>query len=140
MPGKLCRVGIYMYHKFSGLQAVLVNRYQFPYVFTTESHSHIYKNSCLSFLKKTFGPQHCAKIGLADGECLERLWSYLRKFGQMTKVMTPERRLLVLSEALAHYAQKSISGLGETFIRLFVSCFLFNYDSSISLRSRCTLL
>ena len=39
-------------------------------------------------------------------------WSYLRKFSGMTKVMTPDHRSSVLSEAISHYADKSISNIG----------------------------
>jgi len=36
-----------------------------------------------------FGPLRCEGIGLSDGEVMERLWSYLRRFGRMTKEMRP---------------------------------------------------
>ena len=32
---------------------------------------------------------YCEGIGLSDGEVMERLWSYLRRFGRMTKEMHP---------------------------------------------------
>ncbi|KAJ8345844.1 hypothetical protein SKAU_G00300370 [Synaphobranchus kaupii] len=44
--------------------------------------------------------------GLADGEQSERLWSYLRKFGKITKEMTPSHRNDLLMDALLHYSKK----------------------------------
>ncbi|KAJ8332550.1 hypothetical protein SKAU_G00423390 [Synaphobranchus kaupii] len=44
--------------------------------------------------------------GLADGEQSERLWSYLRKFGKITKEMTPSHRSDLLTDALLHYSKK----------------------------------
>jgi len=47
-----------------------------------------------------FGPLRCEGIGLSDGEVMERLWSYLRRFGRMTKEMRPAHRTDVLVHAL----------------------------------------
>ncbi|XP_030297532.1 uncharacterized protein LOC115596498 isoform X2 [Sparus aurata] len=44
--------------------------------------------------------------GLADGEQLERLWSYLRRFGKVTKEMTPSHRVDLLTDALLHYSSR----------------------------------
>ena len=57
--------------------------------------------------------RYLEEFGLSDGETLERLWSYLRRFAPMTKEMRPSHRIDVLSDALKYYAHKSISGLGN---------------------------
>jgi len=40
---------------------------------------------------------------LTDGECMERLWSYLRKYANITKSMSYGHRIDALSDALLHY-------------------------------------
>ncbi len=52
-------------------------------------------------------------MGLSDGEGMERLWSYLRRFGRMTKEMRPSHRIDVLVHALLHYASKKKDGLSK---------------------------
>ncbi len=47
-----------------------------------------------------FGPLRCHGIGLSDGECIERLWSYLRRFSAMTKEIRPAHRKDILAHAL----------------------------------------
>ncbi len=47
-----------------------------------------------------FGPLRCHGIGLSDGEGIERLWSYLRRFSAMTKEMRPAHRKDILAHAL----------------------------------------
>ena len=59
-----------------------------------------------------FGPLRCQGIGLSDGETMERLWSYLRRFGRMTKEMRPSHRTDVLVHALLHYCRKTKSKIG----------------------------
>lgn len=46
-------------------------------------------------------------------EVLKRLWSYLRRFGKMTKEMRPNHRVDVLSDALLFYAKKKSANLGK---------------------------
>ena len=58
-------------------------------------------------------PMRCPGLGLSDGEVLERLWSYLRRFGRMTKEMRPSHRIDILSHALLHYGHKTKEKLGE---------------------------
>ncbi len=50
-----------------------------------------------------FGPRRYSGIGLSDGETMERLWSYLRRFSHMTKQMRPSHRVDVLAHALVYY-------------------------------------
>ena len=59
-----------------------------------------------------FSPLHCPGIGLSDGEVLERMWSFLRRFGKMTKEMRPSHRVDVLTHALLHYGHKTKQKLG----------------------------
>ena len=54
-----------------------------------------------------FGPRRCVGIGLSDGETMERLWSYLRRFSRMTKEMRPSHRIDVLCSALIFYGIKT---------------------------------
>ena len=58
-------------------------------------------------------PLHCPGIGLSDGEVLERLWSFLRKFGKMTKEMRPSHHVNVITHALLHYGYKTKQKLGR---------------------------
>ena len=71
-----------------------------------------------------YGPRRCQGIGLSDGETMERLWSYLRRFNRMTKEMRPSHRIDILSSALAYYGIKTKNKLGENFkiIFIYVEC------------------
>lgn len=51
--------------------------------------------------------------GLTDGEGMERLWSYLRKFAHITKEMTPSHRIDLLSDALRHFAMGKVCNQGK---------------------------
>ncbi|XP_041953325.1 uncharacterized protein LOC121713086 isoform X2 [Alosa sapidissima] len=44
--------------------------------------------------------------GLTDGEGMERLWSFLRRFARVTKEMTPSHRLDLLTDGLLHYGRR----------------------------------
>lgn len=71
----------------------------------------------MNCLQITFGPLRCEGIGLSDGETMERLWSYLRRFGQMTKEMRPSHRADVLAHALVYYGIKTKEKLGNHTVR-----------------------
>ena len=43
---------------------------------------------------------------------MERMWSYLRRFGRMTKEMRPSHRIDILVHALVHYGMKTSEKLG----------------------------
>ena len=58
------------------------------------------------------GPRRVRGMGLLEGEGLERLWSYLRRLAYITRHMTLQNRLDLLSYALASYARKMINNLG----------------------------
>ena len=51
-----------------------------------------------------YSPRRCEGIWLSDGEGMERLWSYLRRFGRMTKEKHQAHRVDVLSGGLEYYA------------------------------------
>ncbi len=57
-------------------------------------------------------PRRLQGFGLVDGEQLERLWSYLRLFAKITKEMTPDHRLDLLTMAVLNYRQQKISEMG----------------------------
>ena len=65
-----------------------------------------------------FGPRRCEGIGLSDGETMERLWSYLRRFSRMTKEMRPSHHIDVLSSALICYGMQTKEKLGMYFHRV----------------------
>ncbi|KAK2821370.1 hypothetical protein Q7C36_020713 [Tachysurus vachellii] len=50
-------------------------------------------------------------FGLTDGEGMERLWSFLRRFARVTKEMTPSHRLDLLTDALLHYGWRKSTDL-----------------------------
>ncbi|CAG2250597.1 unnamed protein product [Mytilus edulis] len=64
------------------------------------------------FYSSSFNPRKTLGIGLTDGEGMERLWSYLGKFSSITKEMTPENRIDLLTDALIYYGQKKKQKLG----------------------------
>ncbi|XP_065071580.1 uncharacterized protein LOC135696194 isoform X2 [Rhopilema esculentum] len=65
-------------------------------------HAYVHVSKC----QVLYSPRRNEGFGLTDGEGIERLWSYLRRFCFMTKEMTPSRRTDILSEALLHYARR----------------------------------
>ena len=64
------------------------------------------------FFKIKYGPRRCAGIGLGDGEGMERLWSYLRRFCRVKKEMRPSHRIDILSGALEYYGTLKKNRLG----------------------------
>ena len=54
-----------------------------------------------------YNPRNILGFGLSDGDIVECLWSYLRRFAAMTKEMHPSHRIDILSDALTHYRQKA---------------------------------
>lgn len=52
-------------------------------------------------------------IGLTDGESIERLWSYLGGFSKITKEMTPENWVDLLTDGLLNYGRKVKENLGK---------------------------
>lgn len=66
-----------------------------------------------SALKISYSCRNVEGAGLADGEQLERLWSYLRRFGKVTKEMTPSHRVDLLTDALLHYSSRIRKSQGK---------------------------
>ena len=77
-------------------------------------------------LQAQFGAVTQCNLGLADGEQMERLWSYLRKFSSMTKQMAMENRVDTLSEALEHHSKKVVSKLRKS--KDLIRCLYNNYS------------
>ena len=67
----------------------------------------------VQILKVQYSPHHLEGFGLSDGEGMERLWSYLRRFSHMTKEMRPSHRIDVLSDAIIYYRQKAVNNIGN---------------------------
>ena len=55
------------------------------------------------YYQARYSPLQCQGIGLSDGEVMERMWSYLRRYTKMTKEMRPSHRIDILSHALLYY-------------------------------------
>ena len=64
-------------------------------------------------LQIKYSPRRVPGFGLTDGEVLERLWSFLRRFGKMTKEMRPNHRVEVLSDALLFYGKRKCASIGK---------------------------
>lgn len=60
---------------------------------------------------------------------MERLWSYLRRYGRMTKEMRPSHRTDILVHALVHYGRKTKAKLGELILTKLT---LFNLSEWLS--------
>lgn len=72
-------------------------------------HCYGHKSDC----QIKYSPRRLPGFALTDGEVLERLWSFLRRFGKMTKEMRPNHRVDVLTDALLFYAKKRSASLGR---------------------------
>ena len=68
------------------------------------------------------GPLRCEGIGLSDGEVMERLCSYLRRFNRMTKEMRPAHRTDVLVHALVYYGMRKKEKLGKLLHYFLLPC------------------
>ena len=77
---------------------ILPSTYKFP------NPAYAHTSSC----QKVYHPRTVESIGLTDGESLERLWSYLGKFVNITKYMKSNHRLDILEMALEYAYQKLI--------------------------------
>lgn len=67
----------------------------------------MYDIACIlsSHLKVQFSPRRTPNIGLTDGEGVERFWSYLRQFSTITKEMSVDKRVDILTDASLHYGE-----------------------------------
>ncbi|GBB94952.1 hypothetical protein RclHR1_02450005 [Rhizophagus clarus] len=88
-------------------------------------HAYAHTPSC----QKIYHPRTIDSIGLTDGESLERLWSYLGKFVNITKYMKSNHRLDILGMALEHIYQKSIKRLANNLLKRFKNAQKVEKDS-----------
>ncbi|CAM4708570.1 unnamed protein product [Leuciscus chuanchicus] len=70
---------------------------------------HIYGHKLPCQIK--YSTRRLSGFGLTDGEGMERLWSFLRRFARVTKEMTPSHRLDLLTDALLHYGRRKSNDL-----------------------------
>ncbi|KAK6310984.1 hypothetical protein J4Q44_G00190390 [Coregonus suidteri] len=57
-------------------------------------------------VKMKLNTRYVEGAGLADGEQMETLLSYLRRFGKVTKEMMPSHHIDLLTDALLHHGKK----------------------------------
>ena len=81
-------------------------------------------SACI-LLQLQYSPRRIVDFGLSDGEQLERLWSFLRRFSKMTKEMRPSHRIDVLSDAILHYGRQCKDNLGKLRFILLTFKFFF---------------
>ncbi|CAM4721750.1 unnamed protein product [Leuciscus chuanchicus] len=70
---------------------------------------HIYGHKLPCQIK--YSTRWLSGFGLTDGEGMERMWSFLRRFARVTKEMTPSHRLDLLTDALLHYGRRKSTDL-----------------------------
>ena len=75
----------------------------------------------------TMSARYKTGFGLTDGEVLERLWSYLRRFSKMTKEMRPSHRVDVLTDSLLYYSKLASDNLSESYLTVCIVCYSLNY-------------
>ena len=68
-----------------------------------------------------FGPRRCEGVGLTDGEIMERLWSFMRRFSRMTKENETIASHYVLCSALVYYGMQKKKKL------VYVTCLKYNH-------------
>ncbi|XP_072030630.1 uncharacterized protein [Amphiura filiformis] len=70
-------------------------------------HAYGHKMSC----QVKYSTRWLPGLGLTDGEEMERIWAYLRRFSFITKEMTPSHRIDLLTDGLLHYKRKKIQDM-----------------------------
>ena len=78
------------------------------------------------------GPRRCEGVGLTDGEMMERLWSFMRRFSRMTKEVRPLHHTDVLCSALVYYdMQKKKKLVYVTCLKYIIMvCCCFSYSTN----------
>ncbi|XP_072022354.1 uncharacterized protein [Amphiura filiformis] len=78
---------------------------------------HIYghKSSC----HVRYSTRWLPGFGLTDGEEMERMWAFMRRFSFTTKEMTPSHRIDLLTDGLLHYRRRKVSDIDLTLARNF---------------------
>lgn len=78
---------------------------------------NIIPDQCLSIVVQLkYSPRNKGGFGLTDGEVVERLWAYLRRFCKMTKEMRPSHCVDVLTAGLLHYSRRSAQRLSKVIL------------------------
>eukprot|EP00794_Sanderia_malayensis_P020812 gene20812-22855_t len=65
-------------------------------------------------IKIDYAVRFHSEFGLTDGEGVERLRSFIRRFTAITKEMTPSHRIDLLTDGLIHYARRKNSNIEKT--------------------------
>ncbi|XP_066264562.1 uncharacterized protein [Branchiostoma lanceolatum] len=76
-------------------------------------HAYGHKTPC----QLKYSTRRRAGFGLTDGESVERLWAYLRRFARTTKEMSPSRRIDLLTDALIHYSMRKTIDMEVTLVK-----------------------
>lgn len=64
------------------------------------------------FVQLKYSPRNLSDFGMADGECCERLWAFLRRFSRTTKESRPSHQRDMLTDALLYYGRMSSDHFG----------------------------
>ncbi len=100
---------------------VSVHVYNIMYIFLNATMTGLY----FLTIKLKYSPRNLEGYGLTDGEVVERLWAYLRRFARMTKEMRPSHRVDVLTDALLYYSNQSVKRLRQSHITMLI---MINYE------------
>ena len=71
--------------------------------------------SSLIILQIDYAVRFHPEFGLTDGEGVERLWSFIRRFTAITKEMTPSHRIDLLTDGLIHYGRRKNANIGKKY-------------------------
>ena len=72
-------------------------------------------------LQVKYSPRRIVGAGFTDGEAMERLWSFLRRFKKITKEMQSDHRTDLLVDGLMHFGEKLRMKMGNNHLKLFMS-------------------
>ncbi|XP_038047894.1 uncharacterized protein LOC119738130 [Patiria miniata] len=97
-------------------------------------HAYGHKMAC----QVAYSTRWRCGYGLTDGEVMERLWSYLRRFSSITKEMTPAHREDLLTDALLHYSRRKRADIGSSLVLLMDRAVRVKEDSSKALEEICS--
>ena len=101
---------------FSGtIKFAIPNFHSYGHIPECQVSTNNYCQHHYYFFQLKYSPLRNKGFGLTDGEVMERLWSFLRRFSRMTKEMRPEHRIDVLTSALLYYGYKTKIRLRKQF-------------------------
>jgi len=72
----------------------------------------VYQNTVNDTMQVNYSPRRTEGIGKCEGEAMERMWSYLRRFSCMTKEMTASHRNDLLTDGCLYYARRNLETMG----------------------------